>query len=567
MEREVPTTASEEIELYLRTVYSLLRSTAEVQIRTLEEVHASMNSTLHPYARSQKPDISAFIYSLLRLPRCIHRSQTIILAQTPEVFAQHGYEDVEQWEAVTARARRRRCFYNGCDTLACFIASRSDIDDVVPAITAFQIEWNKIHYLLKQVPNALLTDQCLHDEVSFNQLAEQLLMDPEDLQRLQVIWGNAFCEMLVNIRGNKSSLRIHLLNGSLIQYARATRSWWDNIAKIYPDINSRPIYFMSSNTHSPINLLTGFALQYEDEIIEYIQNSDNTELQSEWFEIQANTSPSSRSNFLYYVYKKYVQSPQGEYLIEKQLDFEKQSGIVRIPSEHSFDVEAQIYDLAKLQTDFFDPRLNDEDYHFLKESNALILNIDYPLGMAAYNILTKTAEHSGSILGVYIMGKAATLNGVHGDVMIPSVVHDEHSHNTYLLKNAFTAADISPYLVYGTVLDNQKALTVLGTFIQNARIMDIIYREGYSDLEMEAGPYLSAVSEMHRPTRHPVNEILNLYGLNFDLGILHYASDTPMSKGKNLGAGTLSYLGMDSTYATTIAILRRIFQLERSRLS
>ena len=40
MERTVPRLATDEIELYLRTIYSLLRSTTEVQIRTLEEVHA-----------------------------------------------------------------------------------------------------------------------------------------------------------------------------------------------------------------------------------------------------------------------------------------------------------------------------------------------------------------------------------------------------------------------------------------------------------------------------------------------------------------------------------------------
>jgi hypothetical protein len=71
---------------------------------------------------------------------------------------------------------------------------------------------------------------------------------------------------------------------------------------------------------------------------------------------------------------------------------------------------------------------------------------------------------------------------------------------------------------------------------------------------------------MFRPMRHPVNEIVNLYGLPFDVGILHYASDTPLSKGKNLGAGALSYEGMDSTYATSVTILRRIFAEEQKRL-
>ena len=96
--------------------------------------------------------------------------------------------------------------------------------------------------------------------------------------------------------------------------------------------------------------------------------------------------------------------------------------------------------------------------------------------------------------------------------------------------------------------------------------MDVFYREGYTDIEMEAGPYLSAVYEMFRPTRHPVNEIVNLYGLPFDLGIVHYASDTPLSKGKNLGAGSLSYYGMDPTYAVALSILRRILSLEVERI-
>ena len=151
-------------------------------------------------------------------------------------------------------------------------------------------------------------------------------------------------------------------------------------------------------------------------------------------------------------------------------------------------------------------------------------------------------------------------------VPLPNVVHDEQSQNTYLFPNAFIAADVAPFLIYGTVMDNQKTVSVRGTFLQNAHYMDVFYREGYTDIEMEAGPYLSAAYEMYRPQRHPINEIVNLHGIPFDLGILHYASDTPLGKGKNLGAGSLSYFGMDSTYSVTLAILRRIFKLERLRL-
>ena len=78
-----------------------------------------------------------------------------------------------------------------------------------------------------------------------------------------------------------------------------------------------------------------------------------------------------------------------------------------------------------------------------------------------------------------LMGlKAATLNGQVGDVLISRVVHDEHSDNTYMLRNAFAAEDLIPYMERASVLDNQKAVTVRGAFLQNPNYMGVFYREG-----------------------------------------------------------------------------------------
>ena len=57
----------------------------------------------------------------------------------------------------------------------------------------------------------------------------------------------------------------------------------------------------------------------------------------------------------------------------------------------------------------------------------MIVNIEYPLGLAAYNILREITEAHDTLRGVYVLGKAATLNADVGDVMISSVIHDEHS--------------------------------------------------------------------------------------------------------------------------------------------
>ena len=79
---------------------------------------------------------------------------------------------------------------------------------------------------------------------------------------------------------------------------------------------------------------------------------------------------------------------------------------------------------------------------------------------------------------------------------------------------------------------------------------------------MEAGPYLDACYEIGQPDRYPLNESVNMARLSFDLGIVHYASDTPYSQARTLGARGLSYRGLDSTYAAAIALARRILQRE-----
>lgn len=134
--------------------------------------------------------------------------------------------------------------------------------------------------------------------------------------------------------------------------------------------------------------------------------------------------------------------------------------------------------------------------------------------------------------------------------------------------NCFVAQDIAPYLLWGSVFDNQKAVTVRGTLLQNEEFMALFYKEGYTDIEMETGPYLSAIYEDIYPRRYPVNQIVNLFiNVPYDIGVLHYASDTPYSRRQVLLSKSLSFFGVDSTYATSIAILRRIFAHELATLA
>jgi hypothetical protein len=572
MDRTVPKTGSEDIELYMRTYYSLLRSTHTIQIETLVEAHMAMESSLHVMARSAQPDVSALVYASLRLPPCLPDVDMVLLGILDKSLIAAGYP-VNEWERVYSPGRRRRTLFDGKQTLAVFIASRSDIDDLIPMLSAYQIEWNKLYGLLQGEIMKLFLAQHAERVTPLNDkelelLSAALRMEMGDLRRLEVVWGARFIPNLVRISRGRKQFSLRQIAGSLSDYRRGTAHWWDDVrARLGDvDIETRPVYFVSSNTHSVVNLATGYALREEAKLIEYIETKGHEDLLEEYNAILEENSPSNKANFLYYILKKYL-ADSDKKSRQALREVEDALGVVRITSQHGFDIETQVIELKRMRYDWLDPRLVSAcDAGVLASSDAIIFNIDYPLGLGAYEILTRLSERVSRLQGIYVIGKAATLNGKIGDVMVPNVVHDEHSQNTFLFNNCFSAQDVAPYLGCGTVMDNQKAISAPGTFLQNPRYMSVFYHEGYTIIEMEAGPYLSSIYEAVRPKRHPVNEIVTLHGAPFDVGFLHYASDTPLTKGKNLGASSLSYAGVEPTYAAAVAALRRIFSRESERL-
>ncbi len=559
-----------DVELYIRTYNTLLRSSGEVSLKALVQAHYNIDSSLHPDARSPFPDMSAFIYSVLRLPTSIIYCNHVLLGQSEEVFVQRGYH-VDMWHAVTASARRRKWFFDGKQTLAVYVASVSDTDDIVPILVAFQIEWDKIYYTLHAEPTTmqlLETSQIDRSSPIFAEISkvlrERLHIAPDDWQRLEVIWGDHLWETLHTIGQKRKSFSLRMLGGSHVGYVRATRKWWtpvENLLKTL-DLQDRPMYFVSSNTHSLVNLISGSLLNREEELTRYALSGKDLYLADECQKLQQLQVPGNWQNFLYFTAREWSHTLDGQKMLVARASEEQERGIWHVGARHGLEIDAQIIDLAKLHPAEIDPRCRLPHMDDLLKSEAIILNIDYPLGMAAYRMMREIMENTTQIRGIYILGKAATLNGSIGDVMISNVVMDEHSQNTFWLDNCFLAQDVQPHLIYGSVLDNQRAVSVKGTYLQNRQYLDFYYHANYTVVEMESGPYLNAVYEDQYLLRYPVGENINFARLPYELGVLHYASDTPYTRGKNLGAGSLSYFGMDSTYASTVAIVRRIFDNE-----
>ncbi|HEV2526888.1 MAG TPA: hypothetical protein VGT61_00340 [Thermomicrobiales bacterium] len=590
-----------EVDLYVRTYTTLLQSSGAISVSSLEPAHIMAAASLHAGATEEAPDMNAFMYSTQRLPACIVDVRRIVLAQTRRDFTRHGFTELDDWEMQSAPGRRRRWLYDGGETLAAYIASASDLDDAVPTIVAWQIEWNKFHRLFQADPElaaevrALATGEGVPpSDERFASIGERLLLSSGDWNRLRSVWGVRLWPNLAKMADARKRFSIRLLGGSQNGYARSARQWWSPVATRLQELGlaDRPLYLVSSNTHSIVNVLSGTTRRREDEIVASIRRTGHHELIPELELFERGVSRSPWENWLYFAARSYFAAPgMADERAQRNAE-EVALGIETIDPTGAIDVGVQIIDVSRLDPECFDPRLrggtdrvtdrsgmdadgrNADGFDGRAEgSDAVIVNINYPLGLAAYELLSQIGVSVDAIQGIYILGKAATLNGRIGDVMISDVVYDEHSSNTYWFDNCFDYDSLAPYLVFGDLLDHQKAVTVKGTYLQNQGYLDFFYREAYTVVEMEAGPYLSAISEELFPSRYPSGEAVNLGtalrgrdGGGLDLGILHYASDTPYTRAQTLGARGMDFYGLDSTYASTVAILRRIFDRERARL-
>jgi hypothetical protein len=556
--RQAAGLVSDEVELYHRTYTTLLRSSGETLLRVLEPSHRSMNSSLHPLAATSDPDLGALMYAMRRLPAGVWRAAVIVMGQEARVFARAGIGEVEQWDRVEAPARRRRWYDSHEGTLAVLLASVSDLDDLIPTLVAYQVEWNKLHAAVRAAERP---DGADPDPAA---CAEAFGGATEDWVRIREAWGD-LSSFVDEVYDRRLNLRIRMLGGSHAGYARMTRRWWAPIRAAMEEqaLGERPVYFVSSNTHSLVNLVTGTPRAREAEIVAFIEAHGPEYLREELERFREGRGEGSWENFLYFGARLFWEAlpEEGDEWAARRAQ-EHAVGVRHISSRTALRVSAQVIALDRLDPAGLDPRLGTVDAERLARCPAVVVNIEYPLGLAAYNILRELTVSTDVVRGVYVLGKAATLNADVGDVLISSVIHDEHSGSTYWLDNAFSFDDIAPFLRFGSGLDNQRAVTVKSTFLQNREYLDFYYREAYTVVEMEAGPYCNAVYEIADADRYPVGEAVNFAKLPLDFGIIHYASDTPYTQARTLGARGLSYYGMDSTYASSLAILRRIFTLE-----
>ena len=154
------------------------------------------------------------------------------------------------------------------------------------------------------------------------------------------------------------------------------------------------MYFVSSNPHSLVNLVSGYARGARGARSSTGSSASGPEdLRAELAAFRDGRTEGSWENFLYFSARDYFEAQRDASAEHERRQREERAvGVTHISSRTALRVSAQVIALDRLDPAGLDPRLGDVDAERLARCPAVIVNIEYPLGLAAYNILREIAE-------------------------------------------------------------------------------------------------------------------------------------------------------------------------------
>ncbi|HOZ18165.1 MAG TPA: hypothetical protein PLF04_07500 [Candidatus Fermentibacter daniensis] len=479
-------------------------------------------------------DADALLYVLMRLPDGIWSVRQIT------VVREISGDVAEDFSPVETKARRRPTFRTGPDSfVTAFRGGMSDMVDFISAITCFQIEADKIRarhsaYLAKlhedpqhvsvwrtiesgdadaQEPGGMEHLSLLHE------LSVEFRCGYGAIKALDSSLGGRLVEVIRSIAATgPRDLKVVFSDrfGLVGSYSARAKRWTSLLLETMRSmgLSGRRVHIVSSNRHSIVNCLSPY-------------------LRRHWTDLGME-GPSD------YAGARTALDEPGR--AQERAAEDAAGGIrsVPVPPDMPF---CQIIDLGSLDASLIDPRLAPP-----ADPSGVILNMDYAFGEEGFFIFNEMFESLGAdVSSVYVMGKAGTLVGGRGDIMLPSYFVKQGSGDVYEVDNCLAPDDFE-----GTgcarVYSGGPMLTVSGTFLQNEGVLTY-FRDNWKALgvEMEGIPYARAVKQALLRGR---------LGGSVRVGVVYYASDAPLSG--DLLSVPLGGTGVMPAYAASLAILRSI---------
>jgi hypothetical protein len=392
------------------------------------------------------------------------------------------------------------------------------------------------------------------------EIRKELHLGRADWDLLGQLWQADWDGKFAGLARASLSLAIERLPLQARYFEEAAGMWWEDVAERFgvDSGGDRPIYIVSSNNHCLANLVSGFAAEREREIIAFLRERDPEGLWRHWMDCRKDPDW-NRADLLYYALRYYLDNRPEE--MAAKIKREESSGVTRHCPDAYPRIEAQKIELDRLCPQRLDPCLTLPGT--LERSRAWVINLEYPLGRAADHLLFQACRRFKGLRGVFILGKSAAVIGRLGDIMVPAQVYDGHTGNRYRFQNSLSIRRIIPFLRRIAAFDDQRSITVRGTFLHGRDTVKSLIREDYRGIEMEAGPYIGALYRHFTNRIPPRNSDLELLlPQGFCLGLLLYTSDTPYNVRPSLLSTRLGLTGLEAAYASSRAILQLIMDLE-----
>jgi uncharacterized protein DUF6909 len=540
----------------------------KIRIYDLLDVFREIRPALHQYAAEDRIiDVEALGYSTKRLPNNIYSINTILIKRSvPENFGR--FEGITE---VPSDVKRRDTYQISDSEI--IMVTREDVTDILDLVTllcSFVIEANKVKEKIiasglvdeleettpaqVEMPGFTISHDSGMSQARKNQLftklAFELGISEEEILELDHGWHGKLLNKMYQIAkyDHDMTIKIHSSITAANMDNRA-REWVEDISQALSELelSDRPIHIASSNTHSYVNCLSGFCREkrYEIELNRLLEDPKNSEFVEDAQRIEGDRT----DNLKYQVLRAYLGAdPRRKKTFE---DYQKSEGINFLADRRHTGIPVQIIDVGKMDPDKLDPRIRvDKDY--VSQEKPVIINFEYAFGEQADKIIGALCEEFNKrIRSVTIMGKAGTLIGGRGCIMIPSYFLNDGKLDVYdlFVPNGVSKKDMQDIVPIDVYADGPM-LTVLGTILQNTEMLLFFARRwGVLGLEMEGVPYIKKLKQCHK---------LGYFRDSLQLYIAYYASDNPTRKGETLARG-LGYEGLVATYGITIGVLSKIF--------
>jgi hypothetical protein len=514
----------------------------QIVLGDLYDWYKAQKPNLHRFCNDSRIDLAALTYALQRHAESITRVEGVYLLSKSD-------KSERNVTRVKCKVRNRAMFDLGRELEIVVREKEADSYDIVSCAIMYGIEAKKIKkklggdaVLLKDIKDIESKTELERNQI-VSRLANTLGVDFNKLQKYNAALDHRLFAMLENIVKHEPEKMILKFDPEFIKsdYPANAKAWRMRIEDNFEEYKDRPILIISSDTHSVVNCLTGFAEKNRDLINRL-----------------ANQNPALRElnggnhGLLYYKLQQLCKTPEGKELFKAKIEYEESLGIKFIRDKNDTGIDVQIIDVRKLfQLNAYDidPRIK-INREKAKLNGPIILNMDYSFGKQGRHSMQElchTFKHR--IQGIAFIGKAGIVcdGGNKFDIMLPTHVQKQIEGGIYFFpnRNQLTNKDFNG-MFDGGVYDGGPMLTVPGTVMQTDSVFNH-YKEAAKIIgaEMEAAHYLDSIVKAHA------------YGLlRQDLGIYvgYWASDNPLNAHESLAEEHMSrgYVPLYSLICATL---------------